>query len=150
MNDPVSLLSQGPPETVLPPEPEDVRAALAEAAASSEPVAAFGSVCVRWPQCLDAWAGLGECLEAGEATPALAYAAFRTGYHRGLDRLRAGGWRGSGHVRWRHATNRGFLRALSGLQRVAAEIGEHAEAQRCAVFLMQLDPEWPPSDDAFG
>ena len=143
---PVSLLSHGPPETVLDPEPEDVRAALAVAAASDHPADAVGEVCARWPASLEAWAALGEALESSGAAAALAYAAFRAGYHRGLDRLRASGWRGSGYVRWVHPTNRGFLRALSGLQRVAEAIGEADEAQRCALFLMQLDPGWPPPD----
>ncbi|MDP7383245.1 MAG: DUF3151 family protein, partial [Acidimicrobiales bacterium] len=40
---------------------------------------------------------------------------------------------------------RGFLRALAGLQATAAVIGESAEDERCAIFLRQLDPEWPPS-----
>jgi hypothetical protein len=62
-------------------------------------------------------------------------------YHRGLDRLRQSGWRGSGYVRWRHETNQGFLRALQGLGRQAAAIGEGDEAERCAQFLDQLDPE---------
>ena len=143
---PVPLLSQGPPETVLEPEPHDVRAALAAAAAGDEAVPALGEACMRWPASLDAWAALGEAAESGDATSALAYAAFRTGYHRGLDRLRASGWRGSGYVRWAHASNRGFLRSLSGLQRVAGRIGEADEAERCALFLVQLDPGWPPSD----
>ena len=142
----VPLLPHGPPETVLAPEPDEVRAALAAATASGEPVAAFSAVCERWPVCLEAWAALGEALESEGAAPALAYAAFRTGYHRGLDRLRASGWRGSGYVRWRHPSNRGFLRALSGLQRVAALIGETGEAERCALFLLQLDPDWPPPE----
>lgn len=141
----VPLLPHGPPETVLAPEPERAQAALAAAAASNDPIAAIGAACARWPGCLEAWAALGEALEAGHATPALAYAAFRSGYHRGLDRLRAGGWRGSGYVRWRHPSNRGFLRALSGLQRVAGLIGETDEAERCALFLVQLDPDWPPA-----
>ncbi|MGE3836117.1 MAG: DUF3151 family protein, partial [Acidimicrobiia bacterium] len=34
----------------------------------------------------------------------------------------------------------GFLRSLQGLQRSAAAIGEHVEAERCAQFLDQLDP----------
>ncbi len=143
---PVPLLSHGPPETVLDPEPDDVRAALAAAAASDDAVGALAGVCARWPVSLEAWAGLGETLESSGAAAALAYAAFRTGYHRGLDRLRASGWRGSGYVRWVHRPNRGFLRALSGLQRVAASIGEAGEAERCALFLMQLDPGWPPPD----
>lgn len=141
---PVSLLSHGPPETILDPEPDDVRAAVAGAAASEDAVDALGAVSARWPRSLEAWAALGEVLESSGATPALAYAAFRTGYHRGLDRLRASGWRGSGYVRWVHPSNRGFLRALSGLQRVAAGIGEADEAERCALFLVQLDPGWPP------
>ena len=129
---------------MLEPEPPEVRAALAAAAASDDAVSAVGSVCSRWPLSLESWATLGEALESSGATPALAYAAFRTGYHRGLDRLRASGWRGSGYVRWVHPPNRGFLRALSGLQRVADRIGETGEAERCALFLVQLDPDWPP------
>jgi len=143
---PVPLLSHGPPETVLAPEPSEIRAALAAAAESDDRVGAVGAACARWPLSLEAWAALGEALEASGAVPALAYAAFRTGYHRGLDRLRASGWRGSGYVRWVHESNRGFLRALSGLQRVADRIGEIGEAERCALFLMQLDPGWPPPD----
>jgi hypothetical protein len=66
------------------------------------------------------------------------------GYHRGLDRLRANGWRGSGYVRWREETNRGFLRALRGLGQAAARIGEQDEAERCAQFLAQLEPSGVP------
>ncbi len=138
---PVNLTSSGPPETVLDPEPVDAVAALQAAIDHAEPVAAVGEVCARWPRFLDGWATLGDLVEE----PALKYAAYRTGYHRGLDRLRANGWRGSGFVRWRHETNRGFLRALSGLQRTAAVIGELDEDERCSLFLRQLDPEWPPS-----
>ena len=47
---------------------------------------------------------------------------------------------GSGYVRWEHETNRGFLRALNGLRRSAAAIGEADEEARCAEFLVQLDP----------
>ena len=130
---------------MLEPEPPEVRAALAAAAASDDAVSAVGAACARWPLSLESWATLGEALESTDATPALAYAAFRTGYHRGLDRLRASGWRGSGYVRWRNPSNRGFLRALSGLQRVADRIGETGEAERCALFLLQLDPDWPPA-----
>ena len=53
----------------------------------------------------------------------------------------ASGWRGSGYVRWEHPDNRGFLRALDAL-RAAAAIGEQPEAERCALFLRQLDPDW--------
>jgi hypothetical protein len=74
--------------------------------------------------------------------PVEAYAYFRVGYHRGLDALRQSGWRGSGYVRWRHPSNRGFLRAVDGLRRQAEAIGETDEALRCADFLRQLDPDW--------
>lgn len=138
----VHLTRSGPPETILPPEPEEALAALRDAVGADDPVAAIGAVCARWPTFLAAWASLGDAVDE----PALAYASYRTGYHRGLDRLRANGWRGSGFVRWRHETNRGFLRALAGLQQTAAAIGEADEDQRCALFLRQLDPEWPPAD----
>ena len=72
------------------------------------------------------------------------YAFARVGYHRGLDTLRAAGWRGSGYVRWSHPSNRGFLRCLEALRAAAQAIGESDEEERCAVFLRQLDPDWPP------
>ena len=65
--------------------------------------------------------------------------------HRGLDALRANGWRGSGYVRWREPGNLGFLRCLTGLGEMAAAIGEHDEAERISLFLGQLDPEGGPS-----
>ena len=135
-------LGQGLPETVLDAEPAEAEAALAAAVATDESGrrAAVADVVARWPRFLAAWAELGDL--ARDTTEA--YAAYRVGYHRGLDRLRQNGWRGSGYVRWQHPSNRGFLRALDGLQRMAAAIDEHDEAERCAVFLRQLDPEWPP------
>jgi hypothetical protein len=133
--------SQGPPETVLEPEPEEVRTALDDAVASGERDA-VAAVVARWPRSLDGWSRLGELARDDVE----AYACFRVGYHRGLDRLRQSGWRGSGYVRWRHVSNRGFLRSLDGLQHMAAAFGEDDEAQRCAQFLRQLDPDWPPPD----
>jgi len=141
---PVSLTPSGPPETVLDLEPADARDALdaaldaALARDASERRDAVAAVVTRWPRFLDAWARLGQL--AGD--DAEAYACFRVGYHRGLDRLRQNGWRGSGYVRWEHPENRGFLRALAGLRRVASTIGEVDEEQRCSEFLHQLDPEW--------
>ena len=130
---PVNMTASGPPETVLDDEPTDALAALDGALARPE--------AERWPRFLDAWARLG----ALGRDDVERYAAYRVGYHRGLDRLRASGWRGSGYVRWRHPQNRGFLRALDGLRASAEAIGEADEAERCAVFLRQLDPDWPPS-----
>lgn len=78
------------------------------------------------------------------ATERERYAAFRVGYHRGLDSLRANGWRGSGFVRWTHDGNLGFLRCLHGLQQSARAIGEVDEEERCGLFLLQLDPTGTP------
>jgi hypothetical protein len=96
----------------------------------------------RYPECLAAWGALGdEALEDGRAVEA--YAFYRVGYHRGLDRIRKAGWRGAGRVPWRHEGNRGFLRSLAGLGKAATAIGEEPEAQRCREFLEQLAPDAP-------
>lgn len=129
----MSLSSSGPPSTVLDAEPADALSSLAAAGSDRDAVAA---VVARYPRFLEGWARLGELARDDVE----AYACFRVGYHRGLDRLRASGWRGSGYVRWEHETNRGFLRALQGLQRQAEAIGETDEAERCRLFLEQLDP----------
>ena len=136
---PVNLSASGPPETILDPEPPEALRALADALAQpeSDRRAAVSEVVIRWPRFLDGWARLGE-LGRDDAER---YACFRVGYHRGLDRLRGSGWRGSGYVRWSHHTNRGFLRALEGLRATAASIGEVDEEERCRHFLVQLDPD---------
>ena len=142
---PVSLTPSGPLETVLGPEAPDALERLDAALAlddSDQARAAIAGVIADYPRFLDGWARLGDLAR----DPIEAYAAYRVGYHRGLDRLRQSGWRGSGYVRWQHETNRGFLRALAGLHRCAAEIGERDEEERCAHFLAQLDPGWPPAD----
>lgn len=125
---------------MLDPEPADGLAALESAAClpDGERRGAVSAVVAQWPTFLDAWATLGE-LARDEVE---AYACFRVGYHRGLDRLRQSGWRGSGYVRWEHETNRGFLRCVDGLRRAAGAIGETPEEERCAQFLRQLDPTW--------
>ena len=137
--------SMGLPETVLDAEPPAALAALA--AALAQPADrrrdAVSEVVARWPRFLDGWAQLGSLARDDVE----AYACFRVGYHRGLDRLRQSGWRGSGYVRWRHETNRGFLRSLDGLGRAAGAIGEVEEEARCAEFLLQLDPQWDRVDD---
>lgn len=140
----VNLSASGPPSTVLDPEPPDAVAALALALEQPDDArrAAVAEVVARWPTFLDAWARLGELAR----DPVEAYADFRVGYHRGLDRLRASGWRGTGYVRWAEETNRGFLRSLRGLAGAAAAIGEDAEAERCRHFLAQCDPGGIPID----
>jgi hypothetical protein len=136
-------LGSAPPETVLPEPPAPAQEALASAMASAgadlgATRAAVAAVAGRWPRYLAAWATLAELAD----DPVTAYAFARTGYHRGLDALRAAGWRGSGYVRWRHQPNRGFLRSLDALRRRAGELGEQDEEQRCHLFLLQLDPDW--------
>ena len=137
---PVGLGSR-PPETVLDPPPPEALRRLHEAMVrdSAHRRAAVAEVVAGDPAFLLAWAELGDLARDDVE----AYACFRVGYHRGLDALRAAGWRGSGYVRGRHSSNRGFLRCLDGLRRAATAIGEVPEAERCATFLRQLDPDWP-------
>lgn len=140
---PVQLSSSGPPETVLDPEPAAALAALDTSPADPDAAREVVTTTVaRYPRCLAAWAALGDI----GRDPVERYAAYRVGYHRGLDRLRANGWKGSGYVRWVHDENRGFLRSLAGLAAMAAAIGETDEAERCQTFLQQLDPDWPPPE----
>ena len=135
---PISMSRSGPPETIMPALEVHVAYDLAQALAS-EPAqrrTAVGAVAAKYPTCLQAWAALGR-----NSTPGIeAYMAFRVGYHRGLDQLRANGWRGSGYVRWVHPSNHGLLECLEGLAVNAGVIGEESEAVRCQQFLLQLDP----------
>lgn len=103
---------------------------------------ALAQIAADAPRSLDAWAALGDAARDTMES----YAYYRIGYHRGLDTLRQNGWRGSGYVKWEHESNRAFLRCLAGLERLAAQIGEDDEAERCSLFLRQLDPSWPPPD----
>ena len=135
-------MSGGLPSTELPEPPPALQAALEQASASDDPRSAVAAVVAANPRSLEAWATLGDL----GRDPIERYAAYRVGYHRGLDALRANGWRGSGFVRWSVPGNRGFLRALRGLGLTAAEIGETDEAERCQQFLLQLDPSGPPAD----
>ena len=137
---PVSMTA-GLGETVLPPVSAEHAERLKAARAVKDEGAHrefMSRVIAALPTYLEAWADLGD--EAQDDVEAYAY--YRVGYHRGLDALRAAGWRGSGYVRWRHESNRGFLRSLIGLANAAERIGEHAEAERCRTFAAQLDPEW--------
>jgi hypothetical protein len=137
-NQPVNLSSSGPPETILPEFDKRatellVLALSADDAAKREKVS---SVVAAHPTFLAGWASIGDLSSPGID----AYMAYRVGYHRGLDTLRANSWRGSGYVRWSRDSNRGFLRCLAGLAKSARIIGELSEAVRCEQFLIQLDP----------
>ena len=134
----------GPPRTVLPAESATIHALLGRAlsAPPNEQRAEVAKVVAASPRSLNGWAALGS-LGRDEIER---YAFYRVGYHRGLDALRANGWRGSGYVRWADETNRGFLRCLLGLQHTAAAIGESDEAERIALFIRQLDPTGIPSE----
>lgn len=135
-------MSSGLPSTVLPEAEAAVRHELQRAVAGDATRADIARVVAGHPRSLDAWAALGD---HGRDTIER-YAAYRVGYHRGLDALRANGWRGSGYVRWSAPGNQAFLRCLLGLGVCAAAIGEQDEAERCAQFLLQLDPNGVPDD----
>jgi hypothetical protein len=121
----------GIPETRLPVDP-----AAAVLAGGRNPQ----SVAAKYPSSPLAWATLAEqALEEGRIIEGYAFA--RTGYHRSLDALRRGGWKGQGPVPWSHEPNQGFLRSLAALSRAAGEIGETDEQQRCAQFLRDSSAE---------
>lgn len=142
MSDQPIQMSTGLPTTVLP-EPDAAESeALARAAAADDARSAVSAFVAAHPRSLAGWATHGDL-----ATDVMdRYAAYRVGYHRGLDALRADGWRGSGYVRWAAPSNEGFLRCLLGLHLMAVEIGEDDEATRCAQFLLQLDPSGVPQE----
>jgi len=143
----ISLSSSGPPETVLPPESAEIRHVadqiLNSLDVSHEKLGEAEDLARRSPRSLLAWSLVGQT----SPTTIGSYAAFRVGYHRGLDALRANGWRGSGFVRWTEPGNLGFLRCLLGLAIRAGEIGESDEAVRCEQFLLQLDPRGVPAEE---
>lgn len=142
MSDQPIQMSSGLPSTVIPePEPA-VEHALVQALEADDRRAAVSGFVAANPRSLDGWAALGDL---GRDVMDR-YAAYRVGYHRGLDALRANGWRGSGYVRWSEPGNRGFLRCLLGLHVTATAIGEDDEATRCSQFLLQLDPAGVPED----
>jgi len=135
-------LGSAPPDTVLDPPPPGAVSRLEGALEAPLPARrdAVADVVRAFPAWPEAWAELGDLARDDVE----AYACYRVGYHRGLDALRRAGWRGSGYVRWSHPSNRGFLRCVQGLRATAGAIGEVAEEERCALFLRQLDPGWPP------
>jgi hypothetical protein len=142
MSSSVNVSGTGPPNVVLPAVDSDLQAALDAALNSLERDRrdAVARVVAQNPRFLAAWAALGDVARDSVES----YMAYRVGYHRGLDALRANGWKGSGYVRWSAPTNHGFLNCLDGLARTAAAIGEDDEATRCSQFLLQCDPNGKP------
>ena len=139
----------GQPVSVLSDDPGDSaeRAAQAQAALAAgeiEPAACrerLNAIASQYPASLSVWAALGELALVDDAVAA--YAFFRVGYHRGLDRARASGWNGTQQLRWQDEPNRPFLRCLNGLRQAAEAIGESAEVTRIGHFLSDLDPDHP-------
>jgi len=142
MSSSVNVSGTGPPNVVLPSVDSVLQAELDAALNSTERDRrdAVARVVAQNPRYLAAWAALGDVARDSVES----YMAYRVGYHRGLDALRANGWKGSGYVRWSAPTNHGFLRCLDGLARTAAAIGEADEATRCSQFLLQCDPNGRP------
>jgi hypothetical protein len=128
------------PEVVLPPaDPTETEALeAATAVPEADRRTALGQAVAEHPLSLEGWARL----SAHGVDAIERYAFARVGYHRGLDAIRRNGWGGNGYVRWRHDTNRGFLRCLARLRDAAAEIGETEEVERITSFLRDLDPDW--------
>ncbi len=133
-------VGSGPPETVLAPEPAEAMVVLEQAMGGDSDTRrdSVSAVVARWPELQAGWASLGDLARDDIE----AYAAYRVGYHRGLERLRQNGWRDSGYIRWEHESNRGFLRSVDGLRRAAEAIGESTEEERHRILLTQLDPTW--------
>lgn len=125
-----------PPPTRLPVDPAEAAYPVDGTVASHEQLIAVAAAHLSSSA---AWASLAE-EHLGAARFVDAYAAARTGYHRGLDQLRRSGWRGTGPVPWSHGPNRGWLRAVAALGRAAAALGEDDEAARCADLLAASDP----------
>jgi len=139
-SEPIRMSVTGPAPFALPAEEDVVIEAVATAGGRPDRADALREVVADHPASIVAWAALGDA----EAETMHRYAAYRIGYHRGLDALRANGWKGSGDVRWSEPTNRGFLRALLGLHIMSRVIGDAAEADRTIQFLYQLDRSGPP------
>ena len=120
------------PDPILLPADTDAEAQLQ---ANENPAV----VAAAYPAASVAWATLAEdALDDDKAITAYAYA--RTGYHRGLDKLRRNGWKGFGPVPYSHEPNRGFLRCVAALARAADAIGETDEQMRCLDLLDDCDP----------
>ncbi|MDQ4502877.1 DUF3151 domain-containing protein [Sinomonas sp. ASV322] len=130
------------PEPVRLPAESDVYQGLATGHTARDLVVKHPDSSLLWALLSeDAWAA-GNTVES--------YAFARVGYHRGLDALRRNGWRGAGPIPWEHEPNQGFLRALYGLGRAAAAIGEDGEPERVSKFLADSDPAAQAAIESLG
>ena len=125
------------PDPVLLPADAEAEAELAAGEKAAIVAAAHPSASVAWAELAE------EALADDKAITAYAYA--RTGYHRGLDKLRRNGWKGFGPVPYTHEPNRGFLRCVAALARAADAIGETDEQARCLDLLDDCDPAARPA-----
>ena len=132
-----------PPPVTLPDDP-----AAAVVADAPDDIPALAVKAREYPESPLVWAVLAEHAlttaaadSASDVDAITAYALSRTGYHRGLDKLRGNGWKGFGPVPYSHEPNRGVLRAIAALARAARLIGEENEYDRCRALLSDCDPE---------
>ncbi|MBP9115425.1 MAG: DUF3151 family protein [Acidimicrobiia bacterium] len=137
-------LSPKPPETQIPLPFEQLYNSL-KTSISSKDIELAAKLTSENPREIYCWAALSLLtidstkLET-DHDKICAYSYARTGYHRGLDTLRANGWRGSGYVKSSYPGNRGFLSCLSLLAYMSGIIDEKDEESRCKEFLSMLDP----------
>jgi hypothetical protein len=120
------------PDPVLLPADEAAEAELERGDAPATVAAAHPAASIAWAELAEA------ALDDDKVVTAYAYA--RTGYHRGLDKLRRNGWKGFGPVPFAHEPNQGFLRCVAALARAADAIGETDEYARCLDLLDDCDP----------
>ena len=136
----VNLPLSGVSETLLDPEPPAALARIAEAVEGPDAGERLRAVAADYPAVLEVWARLA-LLSLDTGDPVAAYAFARTGYHRGLDRIRKAGWGGQGPVPWHHEPNRGFLLSVDALRQASLAVGEETEVERLRGFLLELDPD---------
>jgi hypothetical protein len=137
-------LSPKPPETNIP-LPEEALLVHLESNLRDNNIDEISKSTIVNPRELFCWASLAivEIKTTQLKSPQdliTAYSIARIGYHRGLDTLRANGWRGSGYVKSNIAGNRGFLTCLFLLSYLAGKINENDEEARCSEFLSMVDP----------
>lgn len=126
-----------PPPVKLP---EDPAQAAAKDLSPRELAAQFPASPYAWAELAEAELSKADVQGAQPSDFITAYALARTGYHRGLDRLRGNGWKGWGPVPFEHEPNQGVLRAIAALGRACKAIGEDEEYDRLRQMLSDASP----------